>query len=159
MLRSINLLYLRDDPEHFRELTEKEIRALMTWTDMKNDVKVDEQVELIRMGVYSLTPATYTIGLIPPGTFAKEKRESQNDIKEEVREGKRTKYSTDPQRNERLAANVRYKTSVLTSRMRPLVRKVGDEGKIGKKRHTGGKVAASKRPPMGRVVLERSSKR
>lgn len=160
MLKSINLLYLRTDPEHLRELTEREIREIMTWDDFENNPVIDQELELIRIGVYSCTPATYTIGEIPPGTFANQKRENQLEIAKEVAEGKRTKYADDVERNGNLQTKVRYKTANVTSRMRSLIKRVGDESKIGQKRHTGGgKVATSKGKSLGGVVLAQSQRR
>jgi 5'-3' exonuclease len=118
MFVSANCLILRDDPELLRPLTRREILDLMTWEE-KNDPIIDDQVELIRMGLYSLSPASYIAGEEVRENFIN-KRERQTEFaKRREREGLPAYEDTETRAKE-LKAKVRYKTAVLGSRTKSL---------------------------------------
>jgi hypothetical protein len=125
MLQSINLLYLRETEEAMRELTPNEIWEMMKWDpeEMGEDPLIDADFEMIRMGVYSLSPATYTSGEIPKGTFKNVPREKQVDIRKQVEAGERKRYEPPEAK-----AKVRYKTSTPDSRVKRAAKRY-DNGK------------------------------
>jgi hypothetical protein len=136
MLQSANCLYLRDSEETMRELTPNEMWAIMKWDpkEMGEDPLIDAQFELMRVGVYSLSPASYTAGDAVAKAARKDvPRQSQLDIAAEVAAGKRTRVPTvvDPD-----VVKVRYKTSSTKSRVKTMMKKDSHDKSLLKRQST-----------------------
>jgi hypothetical protein len=116
MFQSANCLILRTNEEELRELTREEILEIMTW-DHKHDPIIDATFEMIRMGVYSLSPASYTAGLVSKEDKVREGRVTQVQIKEEIAQKIRPPTEEKDWYKEVVNRKVRYNTSVASSRM------------------------------------------